>query len=82
MANGNLDRLVEAQVIPSAEALSEAERSVIDGLSEEEVACLVGIRRKLSDATAASRPIALTDADDELDSGLDLEQQFKSNIVI
>lgn len=81
MANGNLDRLVEAQVIPSAEALSQAERTVIDGLSEEEVACLVGIRRKLSDATSAKRP-ALTDADEELDSGLDLEQQFKSNIVI
>jgi hypothetical protein len=81
MANGNLDRLVEAQVIPSAEALSAAERTVIDGLSEEEVACLVGIRRKLSDATAARRP-ALTDADEKLDSGLDLEQQFKSNIVI
>jgi hypothetical protein len=81
MANGNLDRLVEAQVIPSAEALSQAERTVIDGLSEEEVACLVGIRRKLSDATAARRP-ALTDADEKLDSGLDLEQQFKSNIVI
>lgn len=81
MANGNLDRLVEAQVIPSAEALSQAERTVIDGLSEEEVACLVGIRRKLSDATAARRP-ALTDADEELDSGVDLEQQLKSNIII
>lgn len=81
MANGNLDRLVAAQVIPSAEALSAAERTVIDGLSEEEVACLVGIRRKLADAAPARRP-ALTDADEELDSGLDLEQQFKSNIVI
>jgi hypothetical protein len=75
MANGNLDRLVEAQVIPSAEALSEAERTVIDGLSEEEVQTLVGIRRKLSAAVGASSPAAsLTDFDPDLD--------LKSNVII
>lgn len=75
MADSNLDRLVEARVVPSAAALSEAERSVIDGLSEEEVETLVGIRRKLSDAVGGSSPAAsLTDFDPELD--------LKSNIVI
>jgi hypothetical protein len=74
MADSNLDRLVEARVVPSAAALSEAERSVIDGLSEEEVETLVGIRRKLSDAVGSSGRMALTDFDPELD--------LKSNIVI
>lgn len=74
MADSNLDRLVEARVVPSAAALSEAERSVIDGLSEEEVETLVGIRRKLSDAVSGSGRMALTDFDPELD--------LKSNIVI
>jgi hypothetical protein len=75
MADSNLDRLVEARVVPSAAALSEAERSVIDGLSEEEVETLVGIRRKLSDAVAGSSPAAsLSDADPDLD--------FKSNVII
>lgn len=75
MADSNLDRLVAAQVIPSAETLSDAERTVIDGLSEEEVETLVGIRKKLSDAVGASSPAAsLGDFDPNLD--------LKSNIVI
>lgn len=74
MADSNLDRLVEARVVPSAAALSEAERSVIDGLSEEEVETLVGIRRKLSEAVAGSGRMALTDFDPELD--------LKSNVII
>jgi hypothetical protein len=48
MADSNLDRLVKARVVPSPEELSDAERAVIDGLSEEEVDTLVGIRKKLS----------------------------------
>ena len=76
MANGNLDRLVQARVVPSPEALSDAERGVIDGLSEEEVSTLVGIRRKLSEAVGGgdSPAASLGDEDPDLD--------LKSNIVI
>lgn len=83
MANGNLERLVEARVIASAEALSEPERQVIDGLSAEEVDTLVGIRRKLSAAagSGSSSPAAsLSDFDSDPESGL--EPEFQSNIVI
>lgn len=72
MASSNLDRLVEARVVPSPSDLSEAERTVIDGLSEEEVSTLVGIRRKLSEEV--SKTPALTDDDPE-----DL---LKSNFVL
>lgn len=75
MASGNLDRLVQARVVPSPEALSDAERRVIDGLSEEEVATLVSIRRKLSAELAVDSPAAsLGDEDPELD--------LKSNFVV
>lgn len=66
MASSNLDRLVEARVVPSVDALGDAERTVIDGLSEEEVQTLIGIRQKLSDAVA-SPALSLADEDPELD---------------
>lgn len=75
MANGNLDRLVQARVVPAPEQLTEAERRVIDGLSDEEVTTLIGIRGKLSAAVGADSPAAsLADEDPELD--------LKSNVVI
>ncbi|HEX6203406.1 MAG TPA: aroma-sacti cluster domain-containing protein [Thermoanaerobaculia bacterium] len=75
MANGNLDRLVQARVVPAPEQLTDAERRVIDGLSEEEVSTLVGIRRKLSAEVGADSPAAsLGDEDPELD--------LKSNFVV
>ena len=75
MANGNLDRLVEARVVPSPEALTDAERRVIDGLSEEEVSTLIGIRRRLSAEIGADSPAAsFADEDPELD--------LKSNFVV
>jgi hypothetical protein len=75
MANGNLDRLVQARVVPAPEQLTDAERRVIDGLSEEEVSTLVGIRRKLSGEVGADSPAAgLGDEDPDLD--------LKSNVVI
>ena len=43
----NLDRLKEAGVLPDEAKLSAAEEAVIDGLSEEEVKTLIGIRGKL-----------------------------------
>ena len=75
MANGNLDRLVQARVVPAPEQLTDAERTVIDGLSEEEVSTLISIRGKLSAAVGADRPaVSLGDEDPELD--------LKSNVVI
>jgi hypothetical protein len=75
MADNNLDRLVKARVVPSPEALSDAERAVIDGLSEEEVDTLVGIRQKLSAELAGRSP--------EGGFGLvDPESAIKSNFVI
>ncbi|HEX2165424.1 MAG TPA: aroma-sacti cluster domain-containing protein [Thermoanaerobaculia bacterium] len=73
MASGNLDRLVEARVVTSADALSGAERTVIEGLSEEEVSTLIGIRQKLSDAVV-SPAASLADEDPELD--------LKPNVVL
>lgn len=43
----NLDRLKEAGVVPQNADLSTAEAAVIDGLSEDEVKTLIGIRGKL-----------------------------------
>jgi hypothetical protein len=76
MSNGaNLDRLVAAGAIRDPDALSEAERRVIDGLSEQEVTTLVGVRRKLS--AEHRRLSAVSDAD----AG-ELEQQVKSNFIL
>lgn len=72
MASSNLDRLVEARVIPSADALSAPERKVVDGLSEEEVATLIGIRRKLSGELAGQLGREASDP----------EAVLKSNVVI
>lgn len=71
MASSNLDRLVEARVVTSADALSGAERTVIEGLSEEEVSTLIGIRQKLSDAVVSP---AASLADEDLD--LDIKPNF------
>ena len=74
MADSNLDRLVEARVVPSPEALSDAERTVIDGLSEEEIQTLIGIRKKLSEELAGSEQGGF--------SLVDPESAIKSNFVI
>jgi hypothetical protein len=74
MADSNLDRLVEARVVPSPEALSDAERTVIDGLSEEEVQTLIGIRKKLSAELAGNAEGGF--------SLVDPESEIKSNFVI
>ena len=50
MANGNLERLLKAGVVQSEERLSAEERLVIEGLSEDEVKTLIGIRAKLAKA--------------------------------
>ncbi len=74
MADSNLDRLVEARVVPSPEALRDAERTVIDGLSEEEVQTLVGIREKLSAELAGGTQGGF--------SIVDPESEIKTNFVI
>lgn len=75
MASGNLDRLVQARVVPAPEQLTDAERAVIDGLSDEEVSTLIGIRQKLSAQIGGDSPAAsLGDEDLELD--------LKSNFVV
>ena len=50
----NIDRLYEAGVIVDASILSEAHMSFLNGLSEDEVATLIGIKQKLD---AAGIPI-------------------------
>ena len=80
MPSSNLDRLVEAQVVPTPEALSAAERNVIDGLSEAEVATLIGIRRKLSGELARQRGREGADAESTL--AAESESTLKSNFII
>lgn len=50
MASGNLERLLKAGVVQSEDRLSPEERLVIDGLSEDEIQTLIGIRAKLAKA--------------------------------
>ena len=62
MAEGNLDRLVAAGAIRNVDDLSTAERAVIDGLSEQEVATLVGVRQKLSEELGKRSSLADAEA--------------------
>lgn len=50
----NLETLQSAGCIAPGAKLTKAELEVIDGLSEEEVRTLIGIRTKLADAAGAA----------------------------
>lgn len=71
MADSNLDRLLEAGVIRTKE-LSKPEIEVIDGLSEDEMKTLIGIRRKLASAAGEDSPAA----------GFEDSAPLASNIII
>jgi hypothetical protein len=72
---GNLDRLVSAGVIRDPDALSEAERNVIAGMSDQEVGLLIGMRQKLA---AEHRKLAsASNTDAEL-----LESRVQSNFIL
>lgn len=86
MPSSNLDRLVEARVVPTPEALSAAERKVIDELSEAEIATLIGIRKKLSGELARRSDRQGADAElmaaAEPESTTESEGTLKSNFII
>jgi len=45
---GNIERLMQAGIIPGGMALSDADQSVINSLTDDEVSALISIRGKLT----------------------------------
>jgi len=45
---GNIQRLMDAGIVPGGAALSQADQDIINSLTDEEVSALISIRSKLT----------------------------------